>query len=150
MVERQFFYILLFWIMLSSHLSVAQAQKELEKYAWKSRVLLVFCPPEKKWLSDQQMNALAQDLPGIADRTIVVFKLAADQGTSPDNRQLTAATVENLRRTFRIASDDFGVILLGKDGGEKYRKSAPVTLAELFGVIDAMPMRQSEMKNRKF
>ncbi|MEM7620524.1 MAG: DUF4174 domain-containing protein [Pseudomonadota bacterium] len=37
-------------------------------------------------------------------------------------------------------------MLLGKDGGEKLRKARRVTADELFALIDAMPMRQQEMR----
>jgi len=40
------------------------------------------------------------------------------------------------------------VILIGKDGELKLRKELPVELSEIFSVIDAMPMRQREMRER--
>lgn len=42
----------------------------------------------------------------------------------------------------------FAVTLIGKDGGEKLRRSTPLTPAELFAIVDAMPMRRAEMKSR--
>jgi hypothetical protein len=41
----------------------------------------------------------------------------------------------------------FTFILVGRDGGEKHRSSEVVTTAKLFGLIDAMPMRKSEIKD---
>lgn len=41
---------------------------------------------------------------------------------------------------------DFTVILVGKDSGDKLRDTKPLTLTKLYNTIDAMPMRQSEMK----
>jgi hypothetical protein len=38
------------------------------------------------------------------------------------------------------------VILVGKDGTEKRRNAAPVTARSIFDTIDAMPMRQREMR----
>lgn len=43
----------------------------------------------------------------------------------------------------------FKVRLIGKDGGEKLTSSAPVTMTELFALIDTMPMRREEMKNAR-
>jgi hypothetical protein len=37
---------------------------------------------------------------------------------------------------------EFTFILIGKDGGEKYRSTRPVTLKTLYSLIDGMPMRQ--------
>ena len=41
-----------------------------------------------------------------------------------------------------------GIILIGKDGGVKLRKKYIVEANEVFDLIDQMPMRRSEMKNR--
>jgi len=40
----------------------------------------------------------------------------------------------------------FRVRLIGKDGGEKLLSASPVTMPELFALIDTMPMRREEMK----
>ena len=43
---------------------------------------------------------------------------------------------------------DFVVILIGKDGGEKLRSRHPLRVESLTKGIDAMPMRQDEMRSR--
>ncbi len=43
------------------------------------------------------------------------------------------------------AGGTFEVVLIGRDGGEKLRANAPVPPAELFALIDTMPMRRAEM-----
>ena len=43
-------------------------------------------------------------------------------------------------------ADRFQAVLVGKDGGVKHRWSAIVEPAEIFGLIDAMPMRIREMQ----
>jgi hypothetical protein len=40
----------------------------------------------------------------------------------------------------------FEVLLIGKDGGVKLRRDRPVAVSEITGLIDAMPMRQNEMR----
>ena len=42
----------------------------------------------------------------------------------------------------------FEAVLVGKDGGEKLRSPEPLTPERLFETIDAMPMRQQEMRQR--
>ena len=39
-------------------------------------------------------------------------------------------------------------ILVGKDGGVKLRQNAQVKLNDIFALIDAMPMRQEEMRQK--
>ncbi len=52
------------------------------------------------------------------------------------------------RRRFHVRPNDFTVILIGKDGGEKLRSHQPVSLDILRSTIDAMPMRQEEMRSK--
>jgi hypothetical protein len=48
----------------------------------------------------------------------------------------------------RFGPAAFSVVLIGKDGGEKLRQTTPLTPADLFALVDAMPMRQAEMRER--
>lgn len=48
----------------------------------------------------------------------------------------------------RFGSAGFSVVLIGKDGGEKLRQTSPLAPADLFALVDAMPMRQAEMRER--
>jgi hypothetical protein len=40
-------------------------------------------------------------------------------------------------------------LLIGKDGGVKLRSSEPVSVKDIFGLIDSMPMRRQEMDSGK-
>ncbi len=42
----------------------------------------------------------------------------------------------------------FEVLLVGKDGRVKMRRFRPVPASEIIALIDAMPMRQEEMRHR--
>lgn len=49
----------------------------------------------------------------------------------------------------RFGPAAFSVVLIGKDGGEKLRRTTPLAPADLFALVDAMPMRQAEMRERQ-
>lgn len=49
----------------------------------------------------------------------------------------------------RFGAEAFSVILIGKDGGEKLRRPTPLSPEELFAIVEAMPMRRAEMRERK-
>ena len=53
-----------------------------------------------------------------------------------------------IHQKFKINKNQFAFILIGKDGGEKYRSISIVTKQKLYSIIDAMPMRRYEMKNK--
>ncbi len=56
---------------------------------------------------------------------------------------------ERLYKKYKVASQtDFTVILVGKDGSEKLRTCKLLTTKKLFAIIDAMPMRRHEMRNK--
>lgn len=73
---------------------------------------------------------------------VVMFVPVADDGDQPSDRHL-----RELRREFQVADAEFTVVLVGKDGGEKFRSHAPVTIEKFNDVIDAMPMRRQEVRN---
>ena len=49
----------------------------------------------------------------------------------------------------KFGAQDFAIVLIGKDGGEKLRRTTLLPIAELFALVDAMPMRRAEMRERK-
>lgn len=58
------------------------------------------------------------------------------------------AQQEAARKRFDIHQGTFTALLIGKDGGEKMRSYSIVPAAGLNKTIDAMPMRQDEMRQR--
>jgi Domain of unknown function (DUF4174) len=83
----------------------------------------------------QQQKILSADSAGLADRDIIVAVITP---ASDENRydQLTKNKI------------GFRLILIGKDGGEKLTSDKPVTLQQLYGLIDSMPMRKYEIETR--
>ena len=49
----------------------------------------------------------------------------------------------------QFGTRSFSIVLIGKDGGEKLRRTTPLSPEELFAIVDAMPMRRAEMRERK-
>ena len=105
----------------------------------------------------QQLDLLASQPQKLQERQIVVVPFLAKEieGTKPWSGIIADCHVDLLapgesisaRRRFRIGNDDFTVILIGKDGGEKLRSQTPVTMEMLTKLIDSMPMRQNEVRD---
>jgi hypothetical protein len=53
-----------------------------------------------------------------------------------------------MRHHFKVEPSEFLVILIGKDGGEKLNSRTPVPVDQLTQLIDSMPMRKSETKQK--
>ena len=51
-----------------------------------------------------------------------------------------------LRRQLGVGEESFVAVLVGKDGGSKIISKEPLASERLMTIIDAMPMRQQEMR----
>ncbi|MBV6632043.1 MAG: DUF4174 domain-containing protein [Alphaproteobacteria bacterium] len=117
------------------------------------RPLLIFTGSPEAPNFRQQFIATSQSINELYERDILRIHVLSDAGQvglhAKPTPQLAAdqlPTAEALRQRFDLGPDDFAVILVGKDGGEKARWSAPVAMAEVYALIDTMPMRQREMR----
>jgi Domain of unknown function (DUF4174) len=100
------------------------------------RQIYLFAPNAQDPNLKEQQQIFASDTEGVKERDLRVTVVL----TESDNAKL-------LKR-YKIQTDKFTFLLIGKDGGEKFRSSKIVTLERLFTLIDGMPMRQDEMKRR--
>ena len=109
------------------------------------RPLLLFAarPDDASLLA--QMTKLKEEAPGLAERDVLVIAIPY-KDPSPTGVNLSAAEALAVRRSFHVTPEDFTAILLGKDGGEKYRSRKPISFEKLRDTIDSMPMRKHEMK----
>lgn len=83
----------------------------------------------------QQQEILQADTAGLAERDMVITLI-------------TPLSDKNRYHQLMKDGKGFRFILIGKDGGEKLRSDKPVTLEQIFALVDSMPMRRYEMENR--
>jgi hypothetical protein len=96
-----------------------------------TRNLLLF--GKDKTEHKQQLSLLKQDSIGMAERDLVIITVEK----------------EAEYKKYNVAPNQFTLLLIGKDGGEKLRSTKPVEVETIFRLIDSMPMRQAEMSNKK-
>lgn len=97
------------------------------------RRLYIFGKEQHALVLKQQVILLRKDSQGLAERDIQIIPVTKES---------------SLWKTFKALPTDFTIILIGKDGGEKYRSNQLLQPSFLYGLIDAMPMRKNEIKNR--
>ena len=142
-------YGLMFLIPLASMLWTAPTgAADLATYQWEKRLLLIFAPIR----SDHRFMALDETLSDkraeLQDRDMLVFRIF-ESGTSYAARQkMSLENAESLRRRFKVPSGEIHQILIGKDGGVKLTGDEKTTLQSVFDLIDTMPMRRQEMRER--
>lgn len=76
---------------------------------------------------------------------------ADEEGLTERDIIITLITPESDKKRFEKLlknGQGFLFILIGKDGGIKLSSDKPVTLEQLFALIDSMPMRRYEVKTK--
>ena len=126
----------------------ARTTTSLTAFRDNSRPLLIFAPKANDFQLKIQLHYLQANPSAVTQRDIMAIAIPIT-GVAPTPITLTSADAQSARQRFGVEPGDFLVILLGKDGGEKIRSNRPVTLQTLTEIIDAMPMRQDEMKRQK-
>jgi hypothetical protein len=137
-------YRLVFLLLFGSLLLTAQTPKPmsleqtLRESRWKKRVLLVAAPNARQADFSTQKALLKANEKDLAERDFLVLDVLYDQLSAADQQFLTQKT--------GIKPPQFAAVLIGKDGGVKEKSSRPIPPADLFGTVDKMPMRRTEMR----
>lgn len=108
----------------------------LDEYLWEKRPLIVFANTPNDLRFQRQMKLLEDDKEQLDERDVIVI---VDTDANADE-------TTDLRKKLRPR--DFQLVLIGKDGQVKLRKPRPWTVRELSRVIDKMPLRQQELRQR--
>ncbi len=108
---------------------------ELGSLIWEKRPLVVFADSPNDPRFVQQMEFLTDGLADLDDRDVVVLT--------------DTAKGENTALRDRLHPRGFMLVLIGKDGTIYLRKPLPWDVREISRVIDKMPMRQKEVRDRR-
>jgi hypothetical protein len=121
------------------------------------RPLLVFAPSARDAAFAAQQGLLDQYADDMMDRNLLYVPVLAEMGAGSGQFDgpldapyvvLKPSEMDALRARFRVGRSEFAVVLVGKDGGEKFRTSKPVSVLRLDEIVDAMPMGREEKAAR--
>lgn len=127
----------------------AQAQSpDLSVFKWKNRLLFLFAPNRNHPLFNALHKPLAASQSEAAERDLIIFEIFESAASSMNGEAIDSKTARRLREKFDVLPTEFTVILIGKDGGIKLDRKEHTKLDDIFALIDAMPMRQDEMRQR--
>jgi len=121
---------------------------DLNVYRWRNRLLMGFSPSQDDSNYHSFMKEVRDQQNGLRDRDILVFEILEKGESRLGNSPLKKDSAVFLREQFGIPPGQFCILLVGKDGEEKRRWESMVGLGVIFSYVDAMPMRQREMKKR--
>lgn len=120
----------------------------LNQYKWKNRVILIFVDSKESDQYQKQLKEFSGQDEGFQDRDLITLHLFADGSSFSDDQSIPVRDEKMLRAKFNIEPSNFTIILLGKDGTEKLRQEDVLSTDKLYNIIDAMPMRQREMRQQ--
>lgn len=118
----------------------------LESFKWKKRVLLLFSITQNEKCFTKQISTVRLAMDDYEERDVVILCLT--NGKVSDEEGNLLATISPKDKLNTLVGQQFGIVLIGKDGGEKLRSIEPVSNEVIFALIDAMPMRKSEMSKK--
>jgi len=120
----------------------------LEDYLGANRLILVSMP--KGSSTDKTAAALVTHRAKIEERDLKVIDVSEGTHRIPAAVRLPAGQTNPLRKQFKLESGNKQpiFILIGKDGGEMARQTGDLNLEKWFVLIDGMPMRKQEIKDK--
>ena len=108
-----------------------------------TRVLLVFAPT----LADPRLKAQQRDFSRAAlqasERDLVLVQVGGEAVIGAHDQ------ADALRAKFKVPAGAYRTLLIGKDGAVAMTADGPVPAARIMGAIDAMPMRQEELRRAR-
>jgi hypothetical protein len=98
------------------------------------RVLILFADTSRQPELIEQKKRIEAAMLDLADRDVCV-----EEQIGPGEA----------RRRWRVPATGFLLLLIGKDGTAKMRRTTPAEISEILSLIDGMPMRRAEIEQRR-
>jgi hypothetical protein len=122
--------------------SQVNAMDTLSSLEWQNRVVLVFGNSSDSKIA-QQIELLEGQEAELADRDMVIIRVTGEEARAVYGKA-SGLDASAIRKEANVSGDRFQVLLVGKDGGVKFRSDSVVRNVEIFDLIDSMPMRRAE------
>lgn len=122
------------------------SRADLGKYRWKNRLVLIFAASREDSFYRKQIDEFEGEMDGLVDRDVIVMDLLDTGQTALGGPPFTHGQQSLLRAEYEVPAGAFELVLIGKDGTVKLRSEGTVSAADLFALIDSMPMRKEEIR----
>ena len=121
---------------------------DLGAHTGEHRLFLTFAASPRNGGVVRQYGLLEGCEEGFAERDLVRGGFFEDGTGSFDGRPVSPGEAEAARGRFGVEPGRFVALLVGKDGTVKRRFHEPVGPDDLYDIVDSMPMRRREMRER--
>ena len=122
---------------------------DLDAHRGEHRLFLTFTLSPEDGDFVRQDYLLSGSEGGFAERDLLRGDLFEDGAGRFGGTTVSARAATEARERFGVEPGAFAALLVGKDGTVKHRSAEPVAPGVIFALIDAMPMRRREMRERR-
>lgn len=126
--------------------------QNLENHHWQHRVLIIKTNAKDSNTYLQQIEEFKNLKEQMKERKLVVYSIVKKEYVLINFEQTTPYPSGIISKEVEKKLDPgetFEVLLVGLDGQTKLRQTQLLSTADLFSIIDTMPMRRSEMRHKK-
>ena len=116
--------------------------QDLRKHQWEHRIIVVSSPTFGNTDAEKQLALLKANTLALNERKLVVYHVTNAGYTVDFHDDILVS--ENSES----AIESFQVSLIGLDGNEKFHATTVQAAEKFFSLIDAMPMRQEELRKK--
>lgn len=120
--------------------------QDVKKHKWENRVLLVFTHIKNDEIFNKQISNLLKEKKGLTERKLIIYQFVKDQYSINFDSKWLLSSLK--KRKYKTESENFKVVLIGLDGGVKLEQTSFLSTKKLFTIIDGMPMRRNEIRNK--
>ena len=127
--------------------------QNLEQHKWQHRLLIIETTNKTNAAYKNQIKEFVHAAAELADRKLIIYELVGDKYKKTDylarENDTDWKVIDEVNKKFWNITNTFKVQLIGLDGGIKLEQKEILKKEILFAVIDAMPMRKWELKNKE-
>lgn len=124
--------------------------QDIQANRWENRILILQATDTETNQFINQLKEFSNQEEGLAERKLIMYKIVGEQyelvNFDNSDSKPTGKISEKFKMKYVQNNEDFQIILIGLDGGIKLQQRDVLSIETLFNTIDAMPMRQREMK----
>ncbi len=124
----------------------------LNDYVWKNRLLVFLSNDASSPKIQKQLDILLADAEELMERKLILLQVEPHRyKLIRPNQEKSPNWIhsDSLFKQLDTNTVSFEIQLIGLDGGMKMRSNEIVVLNQLTDLIDRMPMRQIELRNKK-
>ena len=107
---------------------------------------MVFTHIKNDEIFNKQISNLLKEKKGLTERKLIIYQFVKDQYSINFDSKWLLSSLK--KRKYKAESENFKVVLIGLDGGVKLEQTSFLSTKKLFTIIDGMPMRRNEIRNK--